>query len=79
MRTKHWAFNRQVRLHFVMGGIYNALEKPNESLNCYKIASKALESLPEGESLSESADWKGALDLKLAEHHMKTKDYKEAQ
>lgn len=67
-----------VRLRFAMGSIYNALENSNESLNCFKAASKDLERLPEGESLSESADWKGVLDLKLAEHRMRKKEYKEA-
>ncbi len=79
MRAKHWATNRLARLHFVMGSIYSALGKPDESLNCYKEASKDLERLPRGEDLSESADWKGVLDLKLAEHQLRTKDYKEAQ
>lgn len=68
----------QIRLHFVRGSIYNALEKPDESLSCYKIANKDLERLPGEEHLSESADWKGVLNLKLAEHQMRMKDYKEA-
>lgn len=79
MRAKPWPINRQIRLHFVMGSIYNALEKPDESLSCYKIANKDLERLPGEEHLSESADWKGVLNLKLAEHQMRMKDYKEAQ
>ena len=79
MRAKNWVTNRLVRLHFVMGSIYNALENPDKSLNCYKVASKDLERLPKGGNLSERADWKGVLDLKLAEHQMRAKDYKEAQ
>lgn len=79
MRAKRWAANRLVRLHFVMGGIYNALEEPDESLNCYKKASENVKKLPEEGKLSESANCKAVLDLKLAEHQMRTKDYQEAQ
>lgn len=79
VRAKIWATDRRVRLHFVMGGIYNALKKPDESLNCYKAASNDLKRLPEEANSSEIADWKGVLDLKLAEQRMRTKDYKEAQ
>ena len=63
----------------MMGGIYKSLERSDESLDSYKAASKDLERLPEEASLSESADWKGVLDLKLAEHQVRMKEYKEAQ
>ena len=62
-----------------MGGIYNSLENPNESLNHYNLASKKLESPPNVQPPSETADWKAVLDLRLAQHHLTTKEFKEAQ
>ena len=62
-----------------MGGIYNSLGKSDESLNHYKLASKSLENLPNEQPPSEPSDWKAVLDLKLAQHHLRTKEYKEAQ
>ncbi len=62
-----------------MGGVYNALEKFNESQNHYKLASKDLETLPGKQSSLEGGDWKAVLDLKLAQHHLRTRVYKEAQ
>lgn len=79
MRAKSRATDRLVQLHYVMGGIYNALENPDESLKSYRAASTDLGRLPGKEVSPESADWKGVVDLKLAEHQIRTKEYKEAQ
>ena len=62
-----------------MGGVYNALENFTESQNHYKLASKDLETLPEEQSSLEGGDWKAVLDLKLAQHHLRTREFKEAQ
>ena len=63
----------------MIGGIHNVLENPDESLNHYNLASNDLATLPETESSSESADMKAVLDLKLAQHQLRIKNYKEAQ
>ena len=62
-----------------MAGIYNSLDKSIESLNHYKLASRIMEDLPDDQDSSVAADWKGVLDLKLAQHLLRTKEYKEAQ
>ena len=62
-----------------MGGIFNSLGKPDESLTHYNLASKNLESPPNEHPPPETSDWKAVLDLKLAQHHLRTKEYKEAQ
>ena len=71
--TKH----RLDRLHFVMGSIYNALDKPRESVTYYEEANKEFQKEPEEQP--DIADWKSVLNLKLAEHLTRAKDYKGAQ
>jgi len=61
----------------VMGSIHNALGNPGESLVSYENAVRDLQTAPE-EQL-EVADWRGVLDLKLAEHLTRAGDYKGAQ
>lgn len=63
----------------MIGGIHNALGNPDEKFKYYKIVSQDLETMPGEERLLESADWKGVLDLKLAQHQLRLKDYKGAQ
>lgn len=63
-----------------MGSIHNALENPDESLNHYNLARKVLETLPtEQTAPPDIADWTAVLDLKLAQHHLRTKNHKQAQ
>ncbi|MCJ1453225.1 hypothetical protein MMC28_003571 [Mycoblastus sanguinarius] len=64
------------RLHFVMGSIYNALDKPRESVTYYEEANKEFQKEPEEQP--DIADWKSVLNLKLAEHLTRAKDYKGA-
>ena len=66
-----------------MGSIHNALQNPDESFHYYTLANKDLITLPEeGENEKESskrADWQGVLNLKLAQHHLRKRNYTEAQ
>lgn len=78
-QAKNSATLEKVRLHFIMGGIYNTLNNPDEGLNHCTLASKALEEVvPQTEDPSETADWNAILALKFAEHRLRNKDYKEA-
>ncbi|KAK0514077.1 hypothetical protein JMJ35_003799 [Cladonia borealis] len=61
------------RLYFARGNIYEALGNPSESLISHKQASTNLQLLPDEEP--DAADWKAVLNVKLAEHHRRLKDY----
>lgn len=65
----------------MIGGIHNALENPDESLNHYNLARKDLETLPTEQTPppDERADWNAVLDLKLAQYHLRTNHHKQAQ
>lgn len=65
------------RLHFTMGRIQDALGNRDESLACYETASMSFRNAPKEEP--QLADWRAVLNLKLAEHHVRTKDFRSAQ
>ena len=65
--------HRLARLYFAKGNIYDALCNPGESLFYHEQASTKLQSLPDGDA--EVKDWKAVVNLKLAEHHRRLKDY----
>lgn len=69
--------HRLARLYFARGNIYNALGNPGESLIYYEQASTKLQSLPDEDP--EVNDWKAVLNLRLAEHHRRLKDYGTSQ
>ena len=69
--------HRLARLYFARGNIYDALGNPSESLISHKQASTNLQLLPDEEP--DAADWKAVLNVKLAEHHRRLKDYGTAQ
>ena len=69
--------HRLARLYFARGNIYDALGNPDESLICHKQASTNLQSLPDEDP--EVNVWKAVLNLKLAEHHRRLKDYGTSQ
>ena len=65
--------HRLARLYFAKGNIYDALDSPSESLISYQQASTNLQLLPDEDP--DVTDWKAVLNLKLAEHHRRLKDY----
>lgn len=69
--------HRLARLYFARGNIYDVLGNPSESLISHKQASTNIQLLPDGEP--DVADWKAVLNLKLAEHHSRSKDYGTSQ
>ncbi len=65
--------HRLARLYFTRGNIYDALGNTSESLISHKEASTNLQLLPDEDP--NVTDWKAVLNLKLAEHHRRLKDY----
>ena len=64
-------------LQFTIGTIYNALGRHDESLNSYEEAKKTFDALSETQE-QELSTWNAVLNLKLAGHHVRTQQFKEA-
>lgn len=64
-------------LQFTIGTIYNALGRHDESLISYEESKKTFDALPETQE-QEISTWNAVLNLKLAGHHVRTQQFKEA-
>ena len=64
-------------LQFTIGTIYNALGRHDESFNSYEEAKTTFDALSETQE-QELSTWNAVLNLKLAGHHVRTQQFKEA-
>ena len=64
-------------LHFTLGTIHNALGRHDESLNSYEEAKKTFDALSATQE-PELSTWKAVLNLKLAGHHVRRQQFKDA-
>lgn len=64
-------------LQFALGTIHNALGRHDESLNSYEEAKKTFDALSATQE-PELSTWKAVLNLKLAGHHVRRQQFKDA-
>ena len=64
-------------LHFTLGTTYNALGRHDESLDSYEEAKKTFDALSATQE-PELSTWKAVLNLKLAGHHVRRQQFKDA-